>query len=58
VSSAASNIAQPTVDGFDRLYINDTAYFDGVPEADGNYHIGGYQVCHKWLSITDGILAI
>ncbi|MES2467596.1 MAG: type ISP restriction/modification enzyme [Verrucomicrobiota bacterium] len=23
--------------------------FQGVPEAVWNFHIGGYQVCHKWL---------
>jgi hypothetical protein len=28
----------------------DAAWFDGVPEAVWNFHIGGYQVCHKWLS--------
>ncbi len=37
-------------DGIGRVYINDTAYFDGVPEEVWNFHIGGYQVCHKWLS--------
>lgn len=36
--------------GKGRVSINDTAYFDGVPEAVWNFHIGGYQVCHKWLS--------
>lgn len=35
--------------GFGRVYINDIAHFDGVPEAVWNFHIGGYQVCHKWL---------
>lgn len=23
--------------------------FTGVPEAVWNFHVGGYQVCHKWL---------
>ena len=36
--------------GFGRVYINESAYFDGVPEEVWNFHIGGYQVCHKWLS--------
>jgi len=35
--------------GKDRLYINKTQYFDGLPEDVWNFHIGGYQVCHKWL---------
>ncbi len=36
-------------DGKGRLYINKTQYFDGIPEAVWHFHIGGYQVCHKWL---------
>ena len=39
----------PKGEGFGRVYINETAYFDGVPEAVWNFRIGGYQVCHKWL---------
>jgi hypothetical protein len=26
-----------------------SSYFDGVPEDVWNFHIGGYQVCYKWL---------
>jgi len=26
-----------------------SSYFDGVPEEVWNFHIGGYQVCRKWL---------
>ena len=25
------------------------SYFDGIPEDVWNFHIGGYQVCYKWL---------
>jgi len=32
-----------------RVYINDVQYFEGVPPEVWEYHIGGYQVCHKWL---------
>ncbi|QTA88179.1 SAM-dependent DNA methylase domain-containing protein [Desulfonema magnum] len=35
--------------GKGRLYINKTQYFDGLSEDVWNFHIGGYQVCHKWL---------
>ena len=28
---------------------NQTTGFEGVPEEVWNFHIGGYQVCHKWL---------
>jgi len=33
----------------DRVYINKTQYFDGVPSTIWNFTIGGYQVCEKWL---------
>ncbi|MDD5288641.1 MAG: hypothetical protein PHY28_05970, partial [Dehalococcoidales bacterium] len=32
-----------------RVYINKTQYFEGVPSDVWNFHIGGYQVCEKWL---------
>ena len=28
--------------------------FRGVPEAVWNFHIGGYQVCEKWLKVRKG----
>lgn len=36
-------------DGLGRLYINKTQYFDKLPVEVWNFHIGGYQVCYKWL---------
>jgi len=32
-----------------RVYINKTQYFEGVPKEVWEFHIGGYQVCEKWL---------
>jgi len=32
-----------------RLYINSNQYFDGIESEVYEYHIGGYQVCDKWL---------
>ncbi len=32
-----------------RVYINDTQYFDNVPETAWNFYIGGYQPAQKWL---------
>ena len=32
-----------------RVSINKTQYFEGVPPEVWNFHIGGYQVCEKWL---------
>jgi hypothetical protein len=31
-----------------------TTGFKGVPEAVWDFHIGGYQVCHKWLKDRKG----
>ena len=36
--------------GKGRLFINGTQYFGGVPLDVWNFHIGSYQVCHKWLA--------
>ncbi|WP_026473211.1 type ISP restriction/modification enzyme [Alkaliflexus imshenetskii] len=33
----------------DKVYINDTQYFDNVPETAWNFYIGGYQPAQKWL---------
>jgi predicted helicase len=32
-----------------RVWINKTQYFEGVPPEVWQFHIGGYQVCEKWL---------
>ena len=37
-----------------RVWINDDQYFSGVPAATWNFHIGGYQVCEKWLKERKG----
>jgi len=34
--------------------INKTQYFKGVPTKVWNFHIGGYQVCDKWLKDRKG----
>ncbi len=41
-------------DGAGRVYINAAQYFDDVPVSVWNYHIGGYQVCQKWLKDRKG----
>jgi len=33
----------------DKVYINETQYFDNVPEVAWNFYIGGYQPAQKWL---------
>lgn len=37
-----------------RVYINETVYFEGVPSEVWQYRIGGYQVCDKWLKDRKG----
>ncbi len=42
------DFAQRT-DGKGKVFINDTQYFDNVPEVAWNFFIGGYQPAQKWL---------
>ncbi|MBA7596877.1 hypothetical protein ES703_03867 [subsurface metagenome] len=37
-----------------RVYINKEQYFEGVTPEVWNFHIGGYQVCQKWLKDRRG----
>jgi predicted helicase len=39
---------------FDTVYINPSQGFQGVPKAVWEFHIGGYQVCQKWLKDRRG----
>jgi len=41
-------------DNNQRVYINKTQYFEGVPPEVWDFHIGGYQVCQKWLKDRKG----
>jgi predicted helicase len=38
----------------ERVYINDTQYFEGVPEVAWGFYIGGYQPAQKWLKDRKG----
>ncbi len=40
--------------GTGRVWINSTQYFGGVPAVVWNFHVGGYQVCGKWLKDRKG----
>ena len=44
----------PAADALGRVWINKTQYFDNVPPEVWSYHIGGYQVCQKWLKDRKG----
>lgn len=37
-----------------RVWINKSQYFEGVPPDVWDFHIGGYQVCQKWLKDRKG----
>ncbi|MCA8938511.1 MAG: DNA methyltransferase, partial [Planctomycetes bacterium] len=37
-----------------RVYINASQFFEGVPEAVWDFHIGGYRVAEKWLKDRKG----
>ena len=37
-----------------RVYINAAQYFGNVPPDAWVYHVGGYQLCHKWLKDRKG----
>ena len=37
-----------------RVYINETQYFDNIQENVFNYYIGGYQPAQKWLKDRKG----
>ena len=38
----------------EKIYLNQTQYFDNVKKAVWEYQIGGYQVCLKWLKDRKG----
>ncbi|MEI6449414.1 MAG: type ISP restriction/modification enzyme [Actinomycetes bacterium] len=37
-----------------RVWISATQYFEGVPPEVWEFHVGGYQVCAKWLKDRKG----
>ena len=37
-----------------RVWINPRQYFGGVPKAVWEFHVGGYQVCERWLKDRKG----
>jgi len=41
-------------DNKQHVYINKAQYFEGVPTEVWAFHIGGYQVCQKWLKDRKG----
>ncbi|MGH8192690.1 MAG: type ISP restriction/modification enzyme, partial [Rhodanobacteraceae bacterium] len=52
--TAASPLPSGEGKGVGPVWINDAQYFEGVPEAVWNTHIGGYRVAEKWLKDRKG----
>ena len=46
---ALEHLGETTCD----IYLNETAYWQNVPEKVWTYYIGGYQVIKKWLSYRE-----
>ncbi|MCL2072962.1 MAG: N-6 DNA methylase [Marinilabiliaceae bacterium] len=46
---AGSNKIEKVQYTINKVYINDTQYFDNVPAVAWNFYIGGYQPAQKWL---------
>lgn len=44
-----NNIVEKVQYQDNKVYINKTQYFDNITPAIWDSHIGGYQVCQKWL---------
>ncbi|MGD9493376.1 MAG: type ISP restriction/modification enzyme [Bacteroidales bacterium] len=51
---AGDNVVEKLKYEAGRVYINDTQYFDNVPEIAWNFYIGGYQPAQKWLKDRKG----
>ena len=45
---------EPVSDDKGKVWINKAQYFDGVPKEVWEFHVGGYQVCDKWLKDRKG----
>lgn len=54
--SAVENVryTEPQCEASGHVWINATQYFDGVPKNVWEFHVGGYQVCAKWLKDRKG----
>ena len=49
-----NNIVVKPVYQNNKVYINDTQYFDKVPQIAWDFYIGGYQPAQKWLKDRKG----
>jgi len=49
-----NNLVEKVTYQDEKIYLNKTQYFDNVKETVWQFHIGGYQVCQKWLKDRKG----
>jgi predicted helicase len=52
--AGTNTVEKVSYDDNQRVYINKAQYFEGVPPEVWDFHIGGYQVCEKWLKDRKG----
>ncbi len=46
--AGSNKVEKPRYDK-NKVWINSSQYFDGIPETVWEFQVGGYQVCEKWL---------
>ena len=54
ISGEGENLVEKIKFENGKVWINDTKYFDNVPETAWNFYIGGYQPAQKWLKDRKG----
>jgi predicted helicase len=53
--NGSNEVEKPRYDNNNqRVYINKEQYFEGIPPEVWDFHVGGYQVCEKWLKDRKG----
>jgi predicted helicase len=53
---SGSNIVEKPHFASNKIYINDTQYFENATETARTFRIGGYQPAQKWLKDRKGLL--
>lgn len=49
-----NNVVAKSIYENGKVYINDTQYFDNIPQGAWDFYIGGYQPAQKWLKDRKG----
>ncbi|MDR2780888.1 MAG: hypothetical protein LBB21_00270 [Holosporaceae bacterium] len=51
---SGDNVVHKVIYSDNKVYINDSQYFNNVPDIAWNFYIGGYQPAQKWLKDRRG----